>query len=251
MEEPAYYTVQQVAIRTGVTVRALHYYDRIGLLHPAKTTEAGYRLYGADELARLMQILFFREIEVPLKEIARLMAAPAYDSHRALKQHLHLLQLKRDRLDRLIGLAGQALKGENPMEFDAFDKTEIVKAQAQYASEAEERWGDTEAWEESRRRTQSYGAEDWAAIQKSQNEIFAAFAALGSEPGSPAANSLVQRWQLFITRHFYPCTDEILQGLGEMYAQDPRFTQNIDGTAGPGTAARMSQYIAAYCNRAR
>lgn len=133
MDEQTYFTVQQVARRTGVTVRALHYYDQIGLLHPARVTQAGYRLYGGPELARLMQILFFRELEVPLKEIARLMAAPAYDSHRALEQHLHLLELKRKRLDRLIDLAGRALKGENTMQFDAFDTTEIQQAQAAYA----------------------------------------------------------------------------------------------------------------------
>ncbi len=249
MDEQTYFTVQQVARRTGVTVRALHYYDQIGLLHPARVTQAGYRLYGRPELARLMQILFFRELEVPLKEIARLMAAPAYDSHRALEQHLHLLELKRKRLDRLIDLAGRALKGENTMQFDAFDTTEIQQAQAAYAREAQERWGGTDAWRESQRRAGGYSRSDWQAIQQAQKAIFTAFAALDQAPGSPEANELVRRWQQLITDAFYPCSDAILAGLGEMYRQDPRFTQTIDGAAGPGTAARMSRCIAAYCNR--
>ena len=131
--------------------------------------------------------------------------------------------------------------------FDAFDRSEIDRQRDAYAEEARERWGGTDAYAESAKRTAGYGKEQWAAIQQEADAIFTGFAALrGRTPDDPDVQALVARWQAHITAHYYACTKEILAGLGQMYAADERFTQNID-RAGAGTAQLMSDAIAAYC----
>ena len=130
-------TVKEVSRLTGVSVRALHHYDAIGLLRPAKITEAGYRLYDEENLQRLQQILLFRELQFPLKEIAAILDSPGFDPDEALLQQIRLLELRRERLDALIGLARDIQqKGVSSMNFDAFDTGEIDR----YATEAKERW---------------------------------------------------------------------------------------------------------------
>ena len=240
-------TVHQVAKLTGVSVRTLHYYDEIGLLPPSEITPAGYRLYGAEALERLQQILFFRELEFPLKEVKQILDSPAFDKNEALAHHKELLMLRRGRINRLIALVDRTLKGENKMSFEAFDLSEIEAAQKQYAQEARERWGDSDAYQESARKTAAYTKADWAAITAQAGEIYQAMAAqMEKSPDHPAVQALVARWQQHITDHYYHCTKEILAGLGEMYASDPRFIENIDRFQ-PGLARFFSEAIRVYC----
>lgn len=239
--------IQEAARLTGVTERTLRYYDRIGLLHPSGMTESGYRLYDEDALRRLQQILFFRELGFPLAQIREIMDSPGYDMNEALRRHRLLLIAERDRLNGLIDLAERTLKGENDMSFDAFDRSGIDRQRDAYAEETRRRWGGTDAYAESEKKTAGYGKEQWAAIQQEADEIFAAFATLrGHAPDEPDVQALVARWQAHITRNYYACTKEILAGLGQMYTADERFIQNID-RAGAGTAQLMSAAIAAYC----
>jgi DNA-binding transcriptional MerR regulator len=241
-------TVKEVAAMTGVSVRALHYYDEIGLLKPTETTEAGYRLYGDATLARLQQILLFRELGFPLKEIRRILADPSFDEREALRNQRRLLVMERDRLDDLIRLADQTLKGEQVMSFAAFNRSEIEQAREQYAKEAEARWGGTDAYRENEQKTASYSKDDWVRIQSEAAELYRRFAKnLTKQPDDPAVQKLVGEWQAFITRNFYTCTDEILAGLGKMYLDDPRFTKNIDRYSA-GLAAFMSRAIQSYCD---
>lgn len=239
--------IQEAARLTGVTERTLRYYDRIGLLHPSGMTESGYRLYDEDALRRLQQIMFFRELGFPLAQIREIMDSPGYDMNEALRRHRLLLIAERDRLNGLIDLAERTLKGENDMSFDAFDRSGIDRQRDAYAEETRRRWGGTDAYAESEKKTAGYGKEQWAAIQQEADEIFAAFATLrGHAPDEPDVQALVARWQAHITRNYYACTKEILAGLGQMYTADERFIQNID-RAGAGTAQLMSAAIAAYC----
>ena len=114
-------TVKQVATLTGVSVRTLQFYDEIGLLKPAQTTAAGYRLYDEETLETLQQILFFKELDFTLKEIKTIMADPQFDKTAAFAKQRELITLKRDRLDGLLGLLDRLLKGEDHMDFDKFD----------------------------------------------------------------------------------------------------------------------------------
>ncbi len=240
-------TVHEVAKLSGVSVRTLHYYDEIGLLRPSKITDAGYRLYDDTALARLQQILFFRELDFPLCKIREILDNPAFDQQGALHSHKKLLLLKKQRLERLITLVDNTLKGEPEMSFKAFDMSEIEQAQKQYSDEAKQRWGDTDAYTQSTKRTASYTKEDWARIQSETDAIYEGFAEqMNGDPASPAVQQLVADWQAHISRNFYDCTPEILKGLGEMYVNDERFTKTIDEHA-QGLAQFISDAIKVYC----
>lgn len=243
-------TVSETAKLSGVSVRTLHYYDQIGLLSPDEVdAQNGYRYYGAAALARLQEILFYRELDFPLKEIAALLRDPGHDRSEALRRQKTLLELKKARLERLIALVDQNLKGETDMTFAAFNNTDYEQVRAQYAQEAKERWGDTAECRQSEAKTASMDRGDWQSADREAGAIFARFAACrGQSPDSSEAQELVARWQAHITEHFYLCTNEILAGLGQMYTADERFRQNID-RHGEGTAQFMSDAIAAYCKK--
>ena len=132
-------TVGETARLTGVSVRTLHYYDEIGLLRTSGTSEGGYRLYDEACLARLQQILFFRELAFPLDEIRRILESPSFNSRKAMERHRELLAMKRERLERLIELVDHILKGDITMDFKPFDASEFCRAQERYAEEAKER----------------------------------------------------------------------------------------------------------------
>lgn len=241
-------TVNQVAKLTGVTARTLHYYDQIGLLVPAKTTESGYRLYDNQNLQNLQQILFFRELDFELKEIKIILENPAFDKTEALKKHKELLRLKRNRIDGLIGLIDKELKGEDNMSFKEFDMKEIKNIQEKYKSEVEERWGKTDAYKESRKKEANYTEKDWAKINEDAGVIYKKFVAnMDKNETDPEVQKLVTEWQNYITKYFYNCTNEILAGLGQMYVADKRFTKNID-KFGKGLANFMSRAIEYYCS---
>ena len=241
------FTVHEVSEKTGVSIRALHHYDAIGLLKPAKTTEAGYRLYDESSLARLQSILLFRELDFPLADVKRILDCPEFDEKEALRQQIELLTLKRERIERLIALAEERLKkGGIIMNFDAFDD----KKAKEYAEEAKRRWGHTEAWREAEASAARGG--DPAEASEGLMELFAGFSKLKTLPAdAPEAAEAVKGLQSYITAHFYNCTDEILAGLGEMYSADGRFKENIDRAGGEGAAEFVTRAIRAYIKRGR
>lgn len=138
-------TVHEVSKLAGVSVRALHHYDRIGLLHPAEVSDAGYRLYDDTALERLQFILLFKELEFPLKEIREILDRPGFDRGKALKQQIALLEMRKEHLDNLIALArGIQTLGVKYMDFTAFD----TKKMDEYAKQAKESWGHTAEYQE-------------------------------------------------------------------------------------------------------
>lgn len=240
-------SISEMAELSGVSVRTLHYYDQIGLLSPETAEESGYRRYGVSDVERMQQILFYRELDFPLKEIRTILSNPQYDRQQALTRQREMLQLKRARLDRLLALLDDNLKGEATMELKEFDRSELEAVRRQYTAEAKARWGDTAAWKTSEEKRHT--SADWTCETEEMNEIFRRFAALREQPpASPAAQAALGDWQTFITAHYYPCTDEILSGLGEMYVADQRFQENLD-RFGSGTAAFLSAVIAAHCKK--
>ncbi len=120
-------TVKEVSELTGISVRTLHYYDEIGLFPPTHNSEAGYRLYDDKALETLQQILFFREFDIPLKEIKAVMESPSLDRNRILRTQREMLVSKKERMERLIASVDKILKGDNRMDFTVFTKTEIEK----------------------------------------------------------------------------------------------------------------------------
>ena len=240
-------TVHEVSRLTGVSIRALQYYDRIGLLRPAARSEAGYRLYDGSDLERLQQILLFRELEFPLQDIRRILENPAFDRVQALDEQIELLRLKKEHLENLIRLACEIrATGGRSMDFSAFD-TQKLDA---YAQQAKTRWGATEAYREYEQKAKGRSREDDQALADEMMQIFAAFGALkDGSPAAPEAQALVTRLQAFITAHYYTCTDEILAGLGRMYEAGGEMTDNIARSGGAGTAAFASAAIQAHCEK--
>lgn len=244
-------TVNEVSKRTGVSVRSLHHYDAIGLLKPAKITEAGYRLYGDEELVRLHNILLFRELQFPLKQIKIILDSPDFDQREALAQQIQLLELQLRHTQKLISFARELQKkGVESMretDFKAFDKSEMD----QYAEEVRARWGATAAYAEYQQKTKNRTDGEQAQIN---SQLMAQFAEIGALRSCAPEEQAVQEriaaiWQ-FITDNYYRCTDEILRGLGQMYVDDERMRRNIDKAGGEGTAAFVSRAIAVFCDKA-
>ena len=258
-------TVNEVSKLTGVSIRTLQYYDKIGLLHPAEYTEAGYRLYDDAALETLQQILLFRELEFPLKDIKKIVGSPDFDRSKALEQQIELLTLKKEHLENLIDLAkGLKLRGVRHLKFDAFDTRKIDE----YAAQAKASWGTTPAYKEFEEKSKGRTQEDDQNIAQGLMDIFAEFGAIrgaeagtlkgaeldavkSADPASAEAQALVKKLQDYITQHFYNCTKEILSGLGKMYAGGGDFTKNIDSYGGEGTAEFVHQAIEVYIRSAR
>lgn len=240
-------TVNEVSKLTGVSVRALHHYDAIGLLNPTQVTDAGYRLYDDTALARLQTILLFRELQFPLKEIKSILDSPDFNREQALKQQIGLLELQRRQLDTLISFAREIIEtGVNNMDFSAFDKTEIE----QYKAEVKERWGKTDAYKEYEQKTAGQSEKVQTEAAEKLMQVFAEFGKIKHlAPESDAAQALVKKLRQCITENYYDCTKPILESLGQMYVGDERFKANIDARGGVGTAEFASKAIEIYCTK--
>ena len=238
-------TVKEVSLLTGVSVRTLHHYDAIGLLKPTRVTEAGYRLYDDTALGRLQSILLFRQLQFPLKDIRTILDSPGFQPMEALEQQIHLLELQREQLDRLISHARYIQKtGVFSMDFSTFDTTKID----QYAAQAKAKWGKTEAWKEFEEKTAGQTTAQMQSTGDDLMEIFAQFGAIRSaSPASSEAQTMVARMQSFITQHYYNCTKAILQGLGQIYIAGDSMTENIDKAGGEGTAQFVHDAIEVFC----
>ncbi len=234
--------INQVAKLSGITVRTLHYYDEIGILKPSVNDENGYRDYSEENLETLQQILFLRELEFSLVEIKEIIQNKNFNRNNAIENHKELLIQKRNRLDDLIKLCEKTLKGEKDMSFNQFDMKKIEE----YKKGAKEKYGDSIAYKESEEKTKNYTEKDYKRVHEETNEIFKKFSNLKHlQPSDENVKNLVKEWQDYITDNFYTCTDEILQGLGEMYVQDENFKKNID-KQGEGTAHFTQKAIEYY-----
>ena len=240
-------TVHEVSELAHVSVRTLHHYDQIGLLTPSARSDAGYRLYSDEDLARLQQIMLFRELEFPLADIRQILDSPGFDQQEALEQQIALLELRREHIDNLITLAkGMRMRGARNMSFEAFDTSRLDE----YAAAAKEAWGKSPQWAEYERRWAGRPKEDEVAMGEKMMELFVPFgrmAAEGADPGCEEAQAQVAAIQAYITDNMYTCTNEILAYLGQAYGSGGEFTQNINAAAGPGAAEFASAAVARYC----
>jgi MerR family transcriptional regulator, multidrug-efflux activator len=250
------YTVKSVADLAGISVRALHHFDHIGLLRPETVSEAGYRLYSERDLERLQQVLFFRELGFKLGEIKEIMANPNFDRRRALHAHRELLCERRERLERLIAAVDDtlaAIEKETTMDyhamFDGFDETKIREHMDNYRDETRARYGE-EIVDESERRVNAMSRDEWAAIGAESADINQSLAELMDErePSDPDVQRQVARWFRLINDRFYECTPEIFRGLGDLYVDDSRFTAHYDRVR-PGLARFLRDAMHVYADR--
>jgi len=242
------YTVKQLADIAGVTTRTLHYYDEIGLLNPVSIEDNGYRRYDHGSLLRLQQILFYRELEVPLKEIQTILANPEFSQLEALEEHRSALQKQVNRINTLIETIDQTiatLKGEwimsNKDYFEGFDET-------QYEEEAKERWGNTPQYAESQRKWKNFTKAQKEAIKQKGGEITARM--VGTAQSSTSDEDIQQAvadYYTYLTESFYSCDVDFLRNLADMWVADPRFAVNYDRIR-EGGAEFVRQAVHIYCD---
>ena len=256
MNSDELHTVGEVAALARVTVRTLHHYDRIGLLAPSRRGDNSYRLYDYGDLERLRQILLLRELGFGLDAIGHLLDAAAYDRRRALLAQRELLRERQQRTDRIIRGVDRALtaleEGEPMDKAKMFDGLEDFDHE-RYEDEARERWGGTDAYKESARRTRRYSKDDWTRIKAEAEDVMARLAALleeGAQAASGAARELAEEHRCHIDRWFYPCSHAMHAGLADIYTADPRFTEYFE-KRDEGLAAFFREAILANAARGK
>ncbi len=240
-------TVQAVAKLSGVTPRALHYYDEIGLLCPNRG-KGDYRLYSSADLLRLQQILVYRELGLPLQRIKALMDDPGFSAETALLEQRVQLEEKAEATARMLAAVDQALtrlRGDARVElaslFDGFDPE-------RYEREVADRWGETEAYAESERRTRAYTEEDWVTIKEESDSILRRVGEAikrGESPSSAEGCALADAYRQHVDRYFYPCSASMFSEVASLYTSDDRFKQNLD-RFGDGVAAFLGEAASAH-----
>lgn len=241
------WTVRDVARLSGVSVRALHHYDRIGLLTPARVERNGYRLYGREDLLRLQQILFYRELEFPLEAIAAVLAAPDFDRVEALKAHRSKLETRSRRYQRLLATLDEtllALNGDREMDAENLYEGFDPEKQAEHEAWLIKRYGGDmpRLIEDAKARVASGGKAGHQAMQAEADAINADLAKAMADAlpaDSAAAQALVARHYAWVCRSWTP--DAVAYaGLGDLYLEHEDFRAAYDKVA-PG----LAEYLAA------
>ena len=247
------YKINEVSKLTGVSIRMLHHYDKIRLLEPSKRTDSNYRMYNDDDIARLYQILLFKELEFPLQEIKQILDDKDFNREEVLKAQRNLIFEKKKRLERILesiddtieSLGGNVMSKDN---FKAFGYEEVKKHQERYKEETEKRYGKSDAYRESQGKTSKYSKNDWENIMQEAGAIYEElYKLMDKDPSDEKVQELIEKWRNHITTNFYNCTIEIFRCLALMYVGDERFTKNID-KYGEGLAKFMSDAMNIYCD---
>lgn len=244
------YTIKEIADLAGVTTRTLRYYDEIGLLGPADTGDNGYRYYDQDSLLQLQQILFFRELDVPLRDIQLFMSRPDFNLLEALEKHREALQRRAQRLEKLIDTVDQTIatiKGERIMTateyFEGFDES-------QYDEETQERWGHTPQYAESQKKWASYSKDEKDAIKAEWGRLTRRMVGQdrNTNPEDADVQAAIGEYHAYINRYFYTCDVEFLRGLADMWVEDPRFAINYERIR-EGGAAFVREAVHIFCDQ--
>ena len=232
--DPTGATVGQVAERFDVTVRTLHHYDEIGLLVPTRRSPSGYRLYTDADVTRLQHVVVYRRLGFALEEIALLLDDPEVDVADHLRRQRAAVRQRLDEMTDLVVAIDRALEAQmNGINLTREEQKELFGEgfSEEYQVEAQERWGDTDAWTQSRTRTSRYTKEDWQAIKAEMDAVHGRLAALlraGEPADGAAAMDAAEEHRAHITRWFYDCPPAMHASIAEMYVSDPRFTATYE-----------------------
>jgi DNA-binding transcriptional MerR regulator len=243
-------TIKQISQLAHVTPRTLRYYNQIGLLLPDEVGDNGYRYYSDASLLKLQQILFYRELDMPLEQIKGIMGRENYNLQEALEDHKNQLRKRIDRLQKLISTVDQTLKyikGEEKMNknvlFDAFNDEEQEKME----KEAIQMY-DPETVKESNRKWKNYTMAEKQKIGEERNVVYQGFVdAMSKGPDSQEAQACVQRWRDHMNYFWTPNPDQLI-GLAELYNDDPRFKMNFDKVH-PDLAQFVREAVMIYVNK--
>ncbi len=243
------YTIKELADLAGVTTRTLRYYDQMGILIPAELGSNGYRYYDHDNLLRLQQVLFYRELDVPLKEILYILNRPDFQLLPALQNHQESIHSKVKRYQELLvtiqktisNLEGEENMAENEY-FEGFDET-------QYEEETRDRWGDTSQYKESQRKWSSYSKDQKEEIKKEGGRITKRMVTENSDarPDDPDVQRAVGDYYAYLNQYFYTFEVKFLRGLADMWVEDPRFAVNYERIR-EGGANFVREAVQIYCD---
>jgi DNA-binding transcriptional MerR regulator len=231
-------TVGRTSSLVGVSVRTLHHWDTIGLVHPSDRTTSGYRVYSADDVARIHRVLVYRELGLSLADIAKILDDPSADAREHLRrQRLQLasqithLQSMVEAVDRMLAASASGIQLTPDEQVEIFG----TDWRPEWVDEAADRWGDTKQWQQYAEQTAGLTAADWeevaAATTALSNDLAAAHRTC-VVPGAPAANALAERHRESLARYF-DCTHSMQVCLARMFVSDPGYTSYYDALS-PG-----------------
>ncbi len=243
-------TVGDVAKLIGVSIRTLHHYDDIGLVVPSARSSAGYRLYAEPDVERLLQVLTYRELGFPLEQISTLLDDPSANALTHLHRQHQLLTQRIGHLHHMVDAVEKMMNSKKSgMNLTSEEQAEIFGTNwpgDEYAAEAQERWGNTDAWKQSQERSTKFTKADWQRIKDDGDALVARMATAfraGVEAGSTEANAIAEAHRDGINVH-YDCDYAMQVNLAQMYLADPRFTAYYDDNA-PGLAQWLHDAIVA------
>jgi DNA-binding transcriptional MerR regulator len=246
-------TVKDIVQITGITPRTLHYYDKIDLLKPSQKTKNGYRVYDRNDLENLQTILFFKEMELPLKEISNIMQLSKQEQHKELKIHYQTLILKQQRLGIIIKALEDYISGEELFNLNIFNNSTVLPLQEQYDREAKMVYGETEKYKEYERKLEKLSDDEKADLYyefgNNMEKVFASLATHIKE--SPSANEvqkLVAEWKSYLEKYM-ACDADILECIANTYKSDNRFKKYINQFSDKDLSDFLYQAIMCYCQK--
>ncbi|OMF41185.1 MerR family transcriptional regulator [Paenibacillus amylolyticus] len=227
-----YFTVKDIIQITGITKRALHYYDKTDLLKPSKVEDNGYRYYDQEALGNLQMILLFKEMNFSLKDIAAMMQLSKEEQKDILRKHRSTLVQRKQKLETIIHQLDEYVDGKDISHLHLFDDSSILSIQEQYESEAKFVYGDTEKYQEFEANVSELSAEEQEkAYQQFSVNMEQVFRELAKHqdlsPASGEVQALVREWKSCLEQ-FMVCDDEILRCIAEAYTTDRRYAGYFD-----------------------
>lgn len=244
-------SVNEVARLMGVTARTLHYYDEIKLLVPKHYTKANYRLYTPRDVEYLQQILFLKEIGFELKQIKRILQSPAYDKTEIYKMQRSLLKEKKKQIDKALIRLDVLVEGKEQSAMEGWaagqEADEVSDLQKQYYDEIQRLYGQSESYHSFEIKSTQKGRKlIYEELEQTAKELFKQIAGqMDGHPDCKGVQELIGKWQAYISANLYPCTNEILVGLGQLYVTDERFKSYFENIK-PGLASYVAEAIRQY-----
>jgi len=237
------YTIQKLAGLAKISTRTLRYYDEIGLLKPLRTSSSGYRIYGEKEIARLQQILFYRELGLPLEKIGEIVTSDSFDEGKALQEHRRNLEERKKQIEELLINVERSIedfegrtKMKDKQRFEGFKKNLVDENDRKYGAEVREKYGD-EVFEKSNAKVMGMTEADYEKAQKLASDIISTLhsAMEGGDPSSELAQKAASLHKEWLTMYWDKYSPEAHAGLALMSVEDARFKAYYDNEK-PGTA---------------
>jgi DNA-binding transcriptional MerR regulator len=246
-------TIKDIVEITGTTTRTLHYYDKINLLKPSRKLENGYRVYDRNDLENLQTILFFKEMDLTLKEISDIMKLSKQEQRKILEMHYQTLILKQQRLGTIINALQDYLSGEEIFNLNIFKNSTVIPLQEQYNREAKILYGETEKYKEYESKLEKLSEDEktkgYNEFKNNTEKVFKKLAMnINEPPSSNEVQQLIIEWKSNLEQYI-TCDTEILECIANTYKSDNRFKSYINQFSNEDLSNFIYQAIMYYCKK--